>query len=57
MSSIKVPLADGFYIAYKSGSGRTLAHSQCFETREAAQAVIDKHGLQWTMHVIEVPEK
>jgi hypothetical protein len=57
MGSVKLPLADGWYIAYRAGTGRTLAHSKCFETREAAQAVIDQHGLNQSMHVIEVPEK
>lgn len=61
-NSMKLEALSGFYLAHKSGSGRSVAYLQRFDSHELAQAKLDRMGKEVTpptdfnetMHVVEV---
>ena len=52
MTSVLINAPVGYYICYKSGTGRTLAMSRSFATETWAQAYLERHGNVETMHVV-----
>jgi hypothetical protein len=55
MSTVEINAPAGWYITYKSGSGRSIAYGQTFPTQEAAQKKLDSlsQACQDKMHVVE----
>jgi hypothetical protein len=55
MGTVNINAPAGWYITYKSGSGRSIAYGQTFPTQEAAQKKLDSlsQACQDKMHVVE----
>ena len=52
--TLSVPV--GWYICYKSGTGRAIAYSGTYATREAAERVIENLEIRNLIHAVEVAE-